>query len=204
MKTKERIIEAAVRLFNESSASEVSTNHIAEAAGISPGNLYYHFRNKEEIIRAILDRMMVLWTEVFALPDDRPPTLADLRHMLGGNFAVLWDYRFFYREMITLMHRDPLLAETYLGVRRQGLINVEALFAYFVQAGVLRQPEDITILPDLATIIWLIADFWLPYVELEGKLDAPEYTRQGVRLILQVLRPYIMEAPSGAETGDTL
>src|ERR1043165_5207757 len=104
--TRMRIEQAAIDLFNERGTAAVSTNHIAEAAGISPGNLYYHFRNKEEIIRTILDRMMVLWTEVFALPDDRPPTLADLRHMLEGNFTVLWDYRFFYREMITLMHRD--------------------------------------------------------------------------------------------------
>jgi AcrR family transcriptional regulator len=202
--TKERIIEAAVRLFNESSASEVSTNHIAEAAGVSPGNLYYHFRNKEEIIRAILDIMMLRWDEVYALPTDRLPTLADLQSMLEGNFAVLWDYRFFYREMAVLMRRDPQLSETYLGVRRQGLVNVEMLFAAFVQAGVLNPPDDATVLPDLAIIIWLIADFWLPFVELEGKLDAPEYTHQGVRLILQTLRPYVVRAaPDGAKTGNT-
>src|SRR5215210_4307966 len=51
--TKERVLGAALRLFNEKGTAAVSTNHIAEAAGISPGNLYYHYRNKEEIIAGL-------------------------------------------------------------------------------------------------------------------------------------------------------
>ncbi|MFN8512060.1 MAG: helix-turn-helix domain-containing protein [Chloroflexia bacterium] len=61
MSTRERILDAALGLFNERGTAVVSTNHIAAACGISPGNLYYHFRNKEEIIRALFDRMFVMW-----------------------------------------------------------------------------------------------------------------------------------------------
>ncbi len=85
--TKDRIARTAIGLFNERGTAAVSTNHIAEEMGISPGNLYYHYRNKEEIIRATFGRMMAAWEETFVLPRDRAPTLADLREILEETFS---------------------------------------------------------------------------------------------------------------------
>ena len=53
MKTKDKIIHCALKLFNEQGERQITTNHIAADLGISPGNLYYHFSNKQEIIRSI-------------------------------------------------------------------------------------------------------------------------------------------------------
>ena len=57
MSTREKILDTALALFNKEGTAAISTNHIAEAAGISPGNLYYHFRNKEEVIRELFERL---------------------------------------------------------------------------------------------------------------------------------------------------
>jgi len=102
MSTRERILATALRLFNESGTAAVSTNHIADALGISPGNLYYHFRNKEEIIRALFEQQFARWDAGYTLPDDRMPTLDDLQQLVRTSFVMGWEYRFMYRELIAV------------------------------------------------------------------------------------------------------
>ena len=184
---------AAVRLFNARGTATVSTNHIAEEAGISPGNLYYHFRNKEEIIRAIFGRMMAAWDATFELPRDRAPTLTDVRGMLEETYSVLWEYRFFYREFVALLRRDPELGRSYREVREGGLANTEFLLGTFVTSGILREPEDPDAMPDLAKLFWLIVEFWLPFVEMGEEAVGPERSREGVGLMMRILKPYMTE-----------
>jgi AcrR family transcriptional regulator len=191
--TKERILGAAIRLFNERGTAAVSTNHIAGEAGISPGNLYYHFRNKEEIIRAIFGRMMAAWEATFGLPQDRAPSLSDLRGMLEETYSVLWEYRFFYREFVALLRRDPELGRSYREVRESGLANTESLLETFVAGGILREPEDQKALHELAKLFWLIVEFWLPFVEMGEEAVGPERSREGVGLMMRILEPYMTE-----------
>ena len=114
MKTRDRILDTALRLFNESGTAAVTTNHIADALGISPGNLYYHFRNKDEIIRALFEQLFELWDKLFALPPDQVPTLDVLQRLVRANFTVMGDYRFIYRELIALLRRDDALRARWL------------------------------------------------------------------------------------------
>lgn len=195
MSTRERIIDTAVALFNSEGTATVSTNHIAKAAGISPGNLYYHFRNKEEIIRAIYARLRPIWEATVSVPTDRVPTLADLERIIDDHFRILWDYRFFYREMPALLRRDPELLASYHEVREAGLANVEGLLRIFTQVGVLHVPDPDQALPELARIIWILADFWFPFAELDRLTGAEVDLREGRALILRVLSPYYANDP---------
>ena len=192
--TKDRIVDMALHLFNDVGTSAISTNHIAEALEMSPGNLYYHFHNKEQIIRAILERMIARRRKIYTLPSNRPPTLADLQRMAQSTFLLLWDYRFFYRELNALMQKDAVLKERYQSMRRQGLAHFEILFHRFVAAGVLCMPADSVSISDLAKICWLISDYWLPFVELDDEFTVTEHMQQGIHLIMQALRPYASEA----------
>ncbi|MGA1343220.1 MAG: TetR/AcrR family transcriptional regulator, partial [Hyphomonas sp.] len=56
MKTRDRILEVSLLLFNEEGEGVLSSVDVANALEISPGNLYYHFRGKDAIIRALFDR----------------------------------------------------------------------------------------------------------------------------------------------------
>ena len=126
MKTRERILDTALGLFNAEGTAAVSTNHIADALGISPGNLYYHFRNKEEIIRALCERLFDRWDALFALPHDRAPTLGDLRLLVEQNFnfvrqlgdtvAVMDDGRIVHSGAMADLAADRALQERLLGL----------------------------------------------------------------------------------------
>ncbi len=196
MNTRERILNTALRLFNESGTAAVSTNHIAEALGISPGNLYYHFRNKEEIIRALFEQQFVHWDELYTLPDDRMPTLADLQELVRATFVTGWEYRFMYRELIALLRRDQQLQRRWVEIRARGFTGFRELIDLFVAAGVLRASRDPAVVTRLAELCWLISEFWLASVEVSGEtVDAAQMER-GIALMLQVLDPFGIKQPA--------
>ena len=191
MPNRERILDTALGLFNERGTAAVSTNHIADAASISPGNLYYHFRNKDEVIRALFERLFETHGRVFALPEDRAPTLSDLRRLVRVNFDVLWEYRFAYRELAALLRRDEVLRERWLEVRRRGYVGFRELTVAVVTTDVPAAPSEPAAVDRLADLCWLISEFWLPSLEVNGQpVDATQIER-GVALTLQLLHPAV-------------
>lgn len=54
---QQQITEAALHVIGQKGISGATTAEIAAATGISEGNLYRHFRSKEEIIKAIIDKI---------------------------------------------------------------------------------------------------------------------------------------------------
>ena len=78
-------------------------------------------------------------------------------------------------------------------MRERWLANTEVLLKNFVEGEVLWEPEDPTVVPKLAKVFWLIAEFWLPFVEMREEKVGPERLQEGVDLMMQVLRPYMTE-----------
>jgi hypothetical protein len=113
--------------------------------------------------------------------------------MVEVTYTVLWEYRFFYREFVALLRRDPELGRRYREVRKSGLANTEFLLETFVAGGILRKPESQETLPELAKLLWLIVEFWLPFVEMGEEAVGPERSREGVGLMMRILEPYMTE-----------
>ncbi|HEY3059309.1 MAG TPA: TetR/AcrR family transcriptional regulator, partial [Chloroflexota bacterium] len=173
--------------------------HIAAAASISPGNLYYHFRNKEQIVQALFERLCDAYDRVFALPENHAPTIADLRRLVRVNFELLWDYRFAYRELAALLRRDEILRERWLEVRQRGYTGFRDLIVEFVSAGVVAAPADTAAIERLADLCWLISEFWLPSLEVSGQPVGASQLDRGVALMLQVLNLTVDPAPPAQE-----
>ncbi|MEK3735338.1 MULTISPECIES: TetR/AcrR family transcriptional regulator [Paenibacillus] len=193
MNTKSRIVQTAVQLFNEQGIGKVSTNHIAAAALMSPGNLYYHFKNKSEIIQAILLDMYEEWNEVWSLPEHVTLTQQHLEQKLLMNFDILWRYRFFYREALSLFQADEALRLLHTEMMNTRLVEQEAFIRRFITDGVLRIEADSEQLQKLLIACWIIANNWLSFLEMNGQpVDEVSFT-DGVGLIWAILDPYLVK-----------
>ncbi len=194
-KRRDQILQTALGLFNDQGASQVTTNHIAKAMGISPGNLYYHFRNKEEIIAAIMEQMVTAWDVTYEVEVQGPFDLNALQAMIRQHFNLIWHYRFFYREVPLLLQRDANLKKRYFAIREQRLEQQVQLAETLALGGGLRLPADKREIRRLFTIAWLIADNWLSYQELElnWTIDAVQAAiEEGVALTITLYRPYLI------------
>lgn len=192
MSTREKILDTALRLFNKSGSAEVSTNHIANAAGISPGNLYYHFRSKQEIIRELFQRLYAIWDNGLPLPQGREPTLDDLKMVVKANYQIIWQYRFAYRELVALLRQDAELRTGFLTVRQRGYEGFNQLVQAFSDAGVINLPDDLQAIEELQEVCWLISEFWLTNLEVNGRSVDEDEMQHGVKLMLRVLQSYLV------------
>ncbi|HDP80056.1 MAG TPA: TetR/AcrR family transcriptional regulator [Spirochaetes bacterium] len=190
MKTRDRIVETALALFNEKGAVRVTTNHIAEAAGISPGNLYYHFRNKEEIVRAIFDRIIADFDLLYGRGKDAAPAAVVFFSVFIKTCDLYYRYRFFYLELATLLGQDPILKKRYVANLRTRFRQQKDYYGALIRAGVLLPSSEKELVGNL-TNGWIISDFWLTWLYISDAKITPERIGESVRHIYLLLKPHL-------------
>ncbi|MCY1395414.1 Bacterial transcriptional repressor [compost metagenome] len=110
MKTRDRILECALQLFNEQGEPNVSTMEIANEMGISPGNLYYHFHGKEPLILGLFERFEEELTPLLDPPSDVRLDAEDYWLFLHLIVERMAHYRFLFQDLSNLAGRLPKLA----------------------------------------------------------------------------------------------
>lgn len=161
MKTRDKIVHTALKLFNENGERNITTNHIAADMGISPGNLYYHFHNKQEIIYEIFESYSVELLAHFTPVDRQQESLVQLKHYLDSVFTLMWKYRFFYANLPQILQQDRVLHEKYLAVQERSQLNLQGIFKTFIDLQLFTIKEE-EIKP-IITTLHLIIFSWLSY-----------------------------------------
>lgn len=191
--TQARIIKRAVDLFNDHGLKAVSVNRIADALGMSRGNLHYHFPTKDALIEAIFDRLAADLAEGGA-QDAQATTRAHMRVMFDRYMTTIWDYRFLYRELTSLLRRNPRLRRRYADMRARRLADLTRYFESLIRAGELPAPQPPATVEKLVTVSWLICDNWLTFVETGGWEMDPARRQAGFELL-----ECLFAAPLGAD-----
>lgn len=188
--TYNRIIDASLKLFNEEGERNVTTNHIASYLGISPGNLYYHFRNKDEIIMQLFKRYSEELLR-YLLQAAPPQTTEAIKNYMFGVYDVMWQYRFLFSDLNAMLSRSAeLLGEHNKFTRVQVSPMLLNMLQHLTDIGLIQTDE--TARKDMAVNIWLITKYWCDY---DSALYAPSLTEaskyRGTYQTLSLLRPYV-------------
>lgn len=192
LNTRQRIVQAALELFNQQGERQVTTNHIAAHLGISPGNLYYHFRNKQTIVLELFGQYEQLVDQFLQRPQDRVMTVADKAFLLEALLTVLWDYRFLHRDLQHVLAADTELAQRYQRLAQRCLNNAQGIYQGFADAGILR--IDAVSIEALVLNSWLILTAWVPFVcsmQKESTDLTPAMLRRAIYQVLMLEREYV-------------
>lgn len=193
--TRERILETSLALFNRDGERNVTTNHIAEALGISPGNLYYHFRNKADIVFSLFERYEQIVTGFLSVPDDRPLTWEDKIGYFEAILESMWGARFFHRDLGHLLNQDDRLRERYGVFVRQSLDRGLLVYEGMRRAALIDASDET--LRALLVNTWVLAASWASFVHSlvspARRNEALDRTllRQGIYQIICLEAPYL-------------
>lgn len=190
-KTRDRILDTSLALFNQEGLAGVSTHRIAAELGMSPGNLHYHFRTKELIVTWLFRR----FEERFAPCIDANASvtaLDDLWLSLHLTFEAIEAYRFVYRDIEYLLTEFPELEPRAQALTARNLLATKALCAGLASTGVIQaSPEDVEM---LALQIVFSTTCWFSFRRLTPQQKSPAYGPAALAAYytLTLLSPYVV------------
>lgn len=195
LKTKDRILQISLQLFNERGERSVTTNHIAAELGISPGNLYYHFRNKHEIIKELMYQYQVETLDMLSLPEDRPLTTNDKINYFQVLSGQLWSYRFIHRDVYHLVDSNEDFKKIYPRFAGQVMQQGQKIYQAFVDAGLMKMtPSEIEA---LIINLWIVLTNWTNFLYMSGHISdnnhlEEKWVWQALRQMVFLEGPYLM------------
>ena len=191
-RTRERILETSLALFNRHGVSQVTTGDIADELNISPGNLYYHFANKDEIVNELAAALEARLAPLFADPRERRLGVDDLWLWLHLLFEQMRAYRFLYHDLDLLTKRDRALGVRFASLLRKGATAVIQWCGAMVAGGTMDATS--AEIDALAHNAMLIAAYWPSYdrVRRAGHEDppAPDAGRAAYQ-VMALFGPYL-------------
>ena len=178
----------SIELFNRSGIVAVTTNHIAKEMGISPGNLYFHFANKEEIIRHIFK---IMARETYALwKTKKGQKLEHPLILIEKNFELFWRYRFFHREMYYLRRKDALLSKMWKVHIAKCLKLMTLMYKRWLKQGwmaPISAPDEVQF---LVNVLLATASTFLQFFESAERTPAKQHVEAGKVYVARLLIHY--------------
>jgi AcrR family transcriptional regulator len=193
-RTAERILETSLDLFNRFGEPNVSTTLISAELNISPGNLYYHYPAKDELINSLFDRYEQSLSELLHAGEG-VRDVEDAWFFMHTLFELIWRYRFLYRDLNDLLSKNRRLETHFQWVLKNKTRSIEAMLDGMTRSGALA--IDSRQVQATATSMVVVLTYWLSYEYVRDPRHAlePETAQRallrGAHHVLNLLVPYL-------------
>ena len=196
-RTAERILEVTLELFNRFGEPNVSTTLISAELKISPGNLYYHYPAKDELINALVDRYERALAELLGAAE-QVRNVEDAWLFVHMLFELIWNYRFLYRDLNDLLSKNRRLETHFQTVLRDKARAVQALLDGLTRGQAMSGAPLQSATVSNAMVV--VLTYWLSYEYVRNPRHAlePETAaaalNRGAFHVLSLLLPYLEPA----------
>ena len=193
-RTAERILEVTLLLFNRFGEPNVSTTLISNELNISPGNLYYHYPAKDELINALFDRFERGLNDLLNASDD-VRNVEDAWFFMHTLFELIWQYRFLYRDLNDLLSKNRRLETHFQSIVKNKTRAVKALLDGLRRGGALQ--IDSREVDATATSMVVVLTYWLSFEYVRDPRNALEPSNaqsallRGAQHVLNLIAPYL-------------
>ncbi|MBC7716373.1 MAG: TetR/AcrR family transcriptional regulator [Pseudorhodobacter sp.] len=200
-RTAERILEVTLELFNRFGEPNVSTTLISAELGISPGNLYYHYPAKDELITSLFDRYERSLNELLHAADN-VRNVEDAWLFFHMLFELIWQYRFLYRDLNDLLSKNRRLETHFQFVLKNKSRAVQSVLDGLSRgsAMLIDTRIDTREAEAVSTAMVVVLTYWLSYEYVRDPRRAlePEHANatllRGAFHVLSLLLPYLEPA----------
>ena len=191
--TRELVLATSLKLFNEFGEHNVSTNHIADEADISPGNLYYHFRSKDDIALELFKLYLLHVQPTLELEEFVDQEAEDLWLRLHLVFEAMGRFRFLFRDLSDLYSRIKNLRRALNGLLIRQRATLISLITSLRENGVMDIGENESEV--LVDNMLLVMTYWIPFAEVRGDpgLADGKVLSASVARVLHLVLPYLRE-----------
>lgn len=194
--TRQKILDAAERLFFIDGVARTSLEQIATEAGVTRGAIYWHFKNKLELFEALHERVKLPAEDIVerAVADGHPDPMAMLQQAMAETFVVLTEDEQRQRVFTILTCRCEYVGEMLAALARQREAHdhlqatVARAFTMAQEAGRLNPAWP----PELAasTLSCLMAGLIIDWIRFGRRFDLVE---TGTRSVRELFRSFQRE-----------
>ena len=192
MKTRDRILHKSLELFNERGEPNVTTLLIADELDISPGNLYYHFKSKTDILTELFDWFEIEMNALLEVPDT-PMDIEDQWFFLHLIFESIARYQFIYKDVVNVLGRHEKIKHRFQKIIRKKRSASLKILSSLQQQGSLQANQNE--LEALCENITLTATFWLNYSIISTAQRSDEALARGVYQVISLVAPFLGHEP---------